>query len=162
MLLVLGQQPLDNATYRFPVSVKGVLVDDGDVVLVGNSRGEWELPGGKLEPGETPEACLMREFGEELGIRVVVGPLLDVWVYEITDEVRVLVVAYGCVADTLPESLESPEGCSVGRFRPEALDGVPLPVGYRRAVAAWFASAERARIPAALPDATSSGSGSPR
>ena len=74
-------QPLDNCSPRFPVSVKGVLLRDGRVVLVGNSRGEWELPGGKLEPGETPEDCVAREIAEELDVRVSVGPLLDARVY---------------------------------------------------------------------------------
>src|SRR5580704_1679192 len=49
------------------VSVKGVLIEDGSVLLRENERGEWELPGGRPEPGEDPTACLIREFAEELG-----------------------------------------------------------------------------------------------
>ncbi len=52
------------------------LVDvDGRVLICKRPQGKalaglWEFPGGKLESGETPEACLIRELHEELGIEV--------------------------------------------------------------------------------------------
>ena len=47
-------QPSDNLAHRFPVSVKGIVRIEGRFVLLLNDRDEWELPGGKLELGETP------------------------------------------------------------------------------------------------------------
>jgi len=58
---------------RFPVSVKGVLFEEDQVVLLLNERDEWELPGGRLERGEDPVVCLEREFAEELGVEVRPG-----------------------------------------------------------------------------------------
>ena len=52
------------------------LVDvDGRVLICQRPEGKalaglWEFPGGKVEAGETPEACLIRELDEELGIKV--------------------------------------------------------------------------------------------
>ena len=59
-----------------PMVVACALVDaDGRVLLAKRPPGRplaglWEFPGGKVEPGETPEAALIRELEEELGIKV--------------------------------------------------------------------------------------------
>lgn len=59
----------------FPV-VAALLVDDAGRVLVQQRpegtamAGLWEFPGGKIEAGESPEAALVRELAEELGITV--------------------------------------------------------------------------------------------
>jgi ADP-ribose pyrophosphatase YjhB (NUDIX family) len=66
----------------FPVSIKGVVIHADKVLLLRNDREEWELPGGRLEIGETPEECVAREIAEETGWRVRVGPVLDTWLYQ--------------------------------------------------------------------------------
>jgi len=129
----------DGATICYPVSVKGALLHERGVVLVENRRNEWELPGGKLEPGETLEACVAREIAEELALDVRVGPVVDVWVYAVAPDLDVLIVTYGCEANAWPAALASPEGVEVGVFPLDALDALPLPAGYRTSIRRWAA-----------------------
>lgn len=82
----------------FPVSKKGVVLNKNRVVLLRNERQEWELPGDRLEAGESPEGCVAREILEELNLSVEVGPLLDAWIYEPIPSWSVVVLAYGCSA----------------------------------------------------------------
>ncbi len=53
--------------------VAGIVIEGGAVLLARRAEGQlfagkWEFPGGKVEPGETFEAALDREFTEELGV----------------------------------------------------------------------------------------------
>lgn len=127
----------DAGAPRFPVSVKGVVLSGGRVVLLRNERREWELPGGKLEPGESPEACLVREVREELGLAVTPGPVLDAWVYAVPPGVEVVIVTYGCHAEPFDDLARSPEHEAVGLFELDRLAALPMPEGYRRSIRAW-------------------------
>ena len=52
-----------------PIKAAGGLVvnDDGNLLFI-HRRGKWDLPKGKMDPGETPETCAIREVKEETGI----------------------------------------------------------------------------------------------
>jgi 8-oxo-dGTP diphosphatase len=63
--------------------VAGLIVVDGKFLICQRTRHQpfpmkWEFPGGKIEPGEQPEAALTRELEEELGILAEIGPLVAV------------------------------------------------------------------------------------
>ena len=124
---------------EFAVSVKGVLLRRGSVVLLENERAEWQLPGGRLEPGETPEECLAREIAEELGCVVEVGPLLDCWVYEVLPDRSVVIVTYGVERQDEGELRLSDEHKALGLFPVNQIAGLALPHGYRRAIHRWMA-----------------------
>ena len=64
------------------VGVGGVVIEQGKVLLVRRGsepmQGEWSLPGGLVELGEELAQALRREIGEETGLRVAVGPMVEV------------------------------------------------------------------------------------
>jgi len=65
------------------LSLCGVVHEAGRYLVArrkpgGSQGGKWEFPGGKLEPGETSDQCLVREFAEELAVPVAVGRRLYV------------------------------------------------------------------------------------
>ena len=74
------------------VGVGAVIVDGGKVVLVRRRfeplAGQWSLPGGSLELGETLERGAAREALEETGLQVEVGPIVEVFDRIMLDEER--------------------------------------------------------------------------
>jgi ADP-ribose pyrophosphatase YjhB (NUDIX family) len=118
------------------ISVKGVLIEDGEVLLLENERGEWELPGGRPEPGEDAAAALAREFAEELGADITVGPIVDCWNFEVLPRRHVTIVTYAVARGTPGALRVSDEHRRFGWFALGALDALPLPAGYRRSIRA--------------------------
>ncbi|SFF99035.1 8-oxo-dGTP diphosphatase [Desulfotomaculum arcticum] len=81
--------------------VTAAIIFVGDKVLI-TQRNEnvhqalkWEFPGGKIEPGESPEECLAREIDEELGLKINVGDIFHV-VSHVYEERQVILLCYYC------------------------------------------------------------------
>lgn len=118
----------------WPVSVKGVILRRGRVLLLRNHRGEWELPGGRLGPWESPEEALAREFREETGLTATVGSLVDAWVFTVTPRKRVVILAYVCRLKGRDSFRTSPEHRGGAWLPVETLRREPLPGGYLRSI----------------------------
>ena len=122
-----------------PVSVKGVVLHAGRVLLLLNDRGEWDLPGGRPDPGEDHEAALVREVREEAGLAVTVGAALGEHLFQVLPRRFVRIVAFVCELVGDPEVTLSHEHRDM-RWLPLAelagglVAGHPLPAGYRAAI----------------------------
>jgi mutator protein MutT len=129
------------ADYLIPISCKGIVTEAGKVWLRRNERGEWELPGGKLDPGEQPEDTVKRELREELGVDVQVGRPLSNYLYTIpvsTDEHRgVLVCMYVCQFVQRVGSVEHVGEAGPAQFQafaPDEIVSLPIPEFYKAAI----------------------------
>ncbi len=105
----------EHVTERKRKLVVAALVRDADGrVLLTRRRADqpmpllWELPGGKIEPGESPEEALAREVHEELGCRAQVGRVDDV-VFHRYPEFDLLMLVYRCALEGAPRAVEVAE-----------------------------------------------------
>ncbi len=121
-----------------PLSVKGVVTDEGRALLLLNGRGEWDLPGGRPEPGEAHRAALKREVREETGLEVEVGDALDEHLFEVLPGRFVRILPFAWRLATTGEVSLSPEHVEA-RWLPlgdpgEIVAGHRLPACYRAAI----------------------------
>ncbi len=122
---------------NFPVSIKGVLIIDGRALLLKNERNEWDLPGGRIELGETPENCLIREFQEEASVNVEIEGIIESYLFEVIPEKHVFIVTYGCELRGYFSPKVSHEHQEIGLHSIDDLQNINIPVGYARSILNW-------------------------
>jgi len=84
---------------KFYFSAKALIINDNKFLsLFTDFRGKrlMDLPGGRMEYGETPEQTLIREVKEEISLNVKPARLIDTWKHEGEDGFRVVGVIYHC------------------------------------------------------------------
>lgn len=113
------------------VSAVALIDADGRVLVAQRPEGKsmaglWEFPGGKIEPGETPEAALIRELHEELGIDTwssCLAPLT--FASHRYDDFHLLMPLFAC--RRWQGQVQPREGQVLKWLRPTALRELPMP-----------------------------------
>ncbi|MDQ0563921.1 8-oxo-dGTP diphosphatase [Rhizobium mesoamericanum] len=113
------------------VAACALIDSDGRILLAQRPQGKslaglWEFPGGKVEPGETPEESLVRELHEELGITTKVACLAPLSFASHTyEKFHLLMPLYVCRRyEGIPHGKE---GQALKWVKPQALRDYPMP-----------------------------------
>jgi 8-oxo-dGTP pyrophosphatase MutT (NUDIX family) len=116
-------------------SVAAVIHDGGGrLLLQQKASGEWSLPAGAIEPGESPEQAVRREVREETGLAVEPREILGVfggrsfrYVYSSGDIVEYTVVVYRCEQRGPATTVFDPETKALEYFERAAMPALALP-----------------------------------
>lgn len=113
------------------VSAIALIDADGRVLLAQRPEGKdmagmWEFPGGKVEPGELPDAALRREIKEELNLDLCESCLHPLtFVSHEYERFHLLMLLYVCRNwEGIPQAME---GQKVGWYRPDQMRALPMP-----------------------------------
>jgi 8-oxo-dGTP diphosphatase len=113
------------------VSAVALIDPDGRVLLAQRPEGKslaglWEFPGGKVEPGESPEAALIRELREELGIDTWASCLAPLtFASHAYPEFHLLMPLFAC--RKWEGIVRGAEGQNLAWVRPDRLRDYPMP-----------------------------------
>lgn len=124
-------------------TIKGILCRNNCILFVKDTKGHWELPGGRIEFGEEPRQSLQREFMEELGAQELkVGEVVDVWAF-ISEKPNIkrhfIVIVYSCISSQEIFNSSSNEHLEY-RFVPfTEIDNLDTRQGYKDSVGKYIA-----------------------
>jgi 8-oxo-dGTP diphosphatase len=148
----MGREYPDNPL----VGVGAVIVQDGRVLLIRRGQapllGEWSLPGGVLECGETLRQAVIREAREETGLTVETGEMLSVYERIIRSEdgrsedgrVRYHYVLIDFLCRPVSGNLKAAsDAADVRWFRPQELDTLNLPGDTQEVIGKGFKTSRR-------------------
>ncbi|MEH6827494.1 8-oxo-dGTP diphosphatase MutT [Parasphingorhabdus sp.] len=119
-----------NPTYLF-VAAAALIDQNGRILVQKRPEGKpmaglWEFPGGKVEEGETPEAALVRELEEELGIGVKESDIEPVaFASEAVEDQHLILLLYICRKWT--GHIQSAESLDMQWLPVEAIQDLPMP-----------------------------------
>ncbi|MGX5826439.1 (deoxy)nucleoside triphosphate pyrophosphohydrolase [Mesorhizobium sp. 43Arga] len=123
---------LANTGKRLLLVAACALVDtDGRVLLAQRPEGKqlaglWEFPGGKVEPGETPEQCIIRELHEEIGIETEIPCLAPLtFASHSYDDFHLLMPLFVC--RRFRGIAQPREGQALKWVRPKQMRDYPMP-----------------------------------
>lgn len=115
----------------FPVVAAALVDQDGRILLQQRPAGKelaglWEFPGGKIETGESPEAALIRELAEELGISVSTACLAPAtFASAPLGDRHLLLLLYVCRKwEGIPRAIEA---SALKWVRPVEMHALPMP-----------------------------------
>jgi len=127
----VGEAPARDGTPIVLVAAVALVDIDGRVLIARRPEGKplaglWEFPGGKLHGGETPEAALIRELREELGIDTKASCLTPIaFASHPYDDFHLLMPLYAC--RVWKGTIAAREGQELAWVRPARLADYPMP-----------------------------------
>lgn len=122
------------------LSCKAIAVEGGMIWLRQNERGDWELPGGRLDESEQPEETIRRELEEELGAGIENLHLIDVgiWQKDFGTNTHVGIVTFYCDIAQRSGAFEYDGEAGAAEFKQYTIDDAlllsNLPAIYKRAL----------------------------
>ncbi len=109
-----------------PLRVTAALLVHNEKILIaqrsntGRFANKWEFPGGKIDPGETPQECIRRELQEELGLTATIGNLFSETLY-CYDQGKIRQYTYWANPVTDPANLRLSEHQSIAWVLPQEI-----------------------------------------